>query len=606
MIENPAQLSTNKLVSPALWRRVLVAGVSLLPAYFILLIINRYAYNMPYYDEWLTLVYFFNHPGTPIGQFWALYNEHRAFIPKVAQVILAQITNMNMIVQMIVDVGLVVAALGLLYLIYRKAATASVRYLILLPFSILLFSLIQYPMWVISVAFPTYIVECAFLASLATIVCIRPGWVALFVSAFFAYIGAMSLFPGNLIWLVIFAAMIGLGYRKKRFYIAWIIMAASILIPYAVDYLATLHDPIALNLADFVHFILAMIGSPVSFGETSAAGISVAVPMGIVGVLSVLALGIGISLFVENGLKKVTPWLAISAWVIGIAVFGALGRVVRFGALSGRQYRFMPYGVLFWVSVVALIAIALTEPRRTDRRIAPQFVVLRAVPVVIGILIGIGYLNGTLNATESFDFYNNTFGKGHDCLLTYETASDECLSSINPVPAIIRQEMPGLLARNVAFLPGSQFYLERAYIETPSKAYTQYQSRVIDGVPRRVLFMQPNSTATWLLQLPAAKHIVIQTGVMVDIPQKYEADPSDGALFLVEVNTTDGKSQKLLEKLVMPRKIGQGFEPVSVDVSAYAGKTITLSFGTRAGLDAKATYNYDWALWQPPSLDVET
>lgn len=596
----PAALDA--LLSSAFPKRLLVLALSLLPAYFILLIISRYAYNMPYQDEWTTLVPFYTHPGAPIGQFWQLYNEHRAFIPRVLSLMQAQLTAMNMLVTMVVDVGLAVATLGLLYLIYRKTATSSARYLILLPFSVLLFSLSQYPMWVLSVAFATYLVQFCLVAALAALVCLKPGWRALLLSALFAYVGALTLFPGNLIWLTLVGVIWGLGYRKRRFYMAWIIMAASVLIPYIIDYLAVPRDALALKLPDLLHFVLAMIGSPLAFGEVSSDALSVALPMGVFGLLMVSVLGVSIGLFSVDGHKKAVPWLAACSWVVGIAIFGAFGRVARFGPLTARQYRFMPYSALFWIGVVALIAIALTEPCRHDRHVIWQLILLRLVPVGAAFVIGIGFVNATLNFTESFEFFNGVFAKGHECLLSYESATDDCLTTLFPSPTIVRQQMSALVALNVSFLQGTEFALERAHVQTANAGYTKYETRLIDGTPTKVLFEHPLTAISWTLHLPAAAHISLVTGVLVDIPQKYEDAPSDGVLFEVSASSEDQPTTRLFRKLVLPRKIGQSFEPVTLDLTAYAGKSVTLMLTTRPGLNTYATDNYDWALWQPPSL----
>ena len=45
-----------------------------------------------------------------------------------------------------------------------------------------------------------------------------------------------------------------------------------------------------------------------------------------------------------------------------------------------------------------------------------------------------------------------------------------------------------------------------------------------------------------------------------------------------------------------------GFEPLDVDLSAYARRQVTLTLETTAGQTPDATLSYDWAFWLYPEL----
>ncbi len=584
--------------------RSLIITLGLMPAYLILIMIGRYAINMPYWDEWYTVVYFWIHPDAPFWEYWKLYNGHRSIIPKLYGLLLSTVTHLNLTVFSYLALGIAVITFGLLCSLYCKRSTVSRSYWIAVPFGLLVFSLSQWPFWIIASSMPTALTSLCCVGAIWAITSLKVGWHAVLIAGVLAYIASLTLFTGNMVWLIILPLMWFCGYRKSVHYLTWVIMAASVLIPFAVEYILTTPRGSGFGSVSLIaHFVLAFIGSPLAFGESSPNGLSAAAPIGFIGLIAVPILAAAIFYLVEDGLRKMLPWLALSGWLVINAVFGALGRVAEFGPLLGRAYRYTPYGALYWIAVIALIGIALTEPRRDRLNLHVQQAALNVVPIGVALLIGSGYMNSVLAFTEGFDIFNQVLNKGYECLLTYETASDDCLKNVDPFPDYIRSVMPTLIEKHASFTRGMQFPIEKAQIDTPFKENTGYQTRSLDGNRTRILFQHPPSTLTWTLNLHTATNITFSTGIMVDTPTKFEADPSDGALFIIRVTGADGIPKKVFKRLALPRKPGQDFDPVMVDLTDYAGQTITITLETQFGLDDKATSNYDWAMWSLPELD---
>src|SRR5690349_3419646 len=128
--------------SPALsrWAGGLVVVLSLLPAYRILVLIGKYAVNVPFWDEWLTTVPRYvsdDLTHLALGQFWTLHNEHRMFLPQLVSTGIAELTRLNMIVPLYLNLAIGIAVPVLLYLNYRRHAANRYSALLLLPFSLL-------------------------------------------------------------------------------------------------------------------------------------------------------------------------------------------------------------------------------------------------------------------------------------------------------------------------------------------------------------------------------------------------------------------------------------------------------------------------------------
>lgn len=595
-------------LTPLFLIKSLVIVLGLMPAYLLFLLIGRYGINMPYWDEWYTFAYFYIHPDAPLWEYWKLYNGHRNIIPKVLGVLLSMLTHLNQKSVQFLNLGLAVLTFAGLYLIFCKRSTSRRAFLIVLPFGLLVFSLAQWPFWVVASSFSSWIAILGCVAAIWGISNFGQGWRALFFSAAMAYLASLSLFAGNIVWLIIPPLMWVIGYRKWHYYLAWAAMAASVLIPFTIEYLLESSVSGIGSLSLIAHFVLAFIGSPLAFNESSYTGLSVALPMGLLGLSALPVLALAIIRFVEDGLRKVAPWLALSGWVIVNALFGAFGRVVEFGPLVARAYRYTPYGILFWISIAALIMIALSEPRRNRSPVRwPQttHAALIVFPIGVALLMSFGYTNALLTFIDNFNLFDQAANRGYQCLLTYETASDDCLKDVNPFPDFVRWAMPILIERHASFTLGMQFPVAHAALDTPFGDNTHYETRTLDGTPTYVLFQHPPSTLTWTLKLHAAAHISFSTGVLVDIPAAYSAAPGDGAVFVIRVTGEDGSTHELFKRLVLPRKPGDHFDPVTVDLSAYAGETIRLSLITQNGLDVQATSNYDWAMWLPPSLDYQ-
>lgn len=627
-------------------------AATVIPVYAILWIIRRYSYNFPFGDDWALVIRLYtNDP--PLWEFWHFYNQHRVFIPQVMMFIIARLTEMDFRVYLYIDLAYAFGTVYLLYRIFRHTSGIKMAYVMLPVFSILYISLGSYTNWITSPTFPNWTSTLYCIGGVWVAACWKPGWRSLIMGAGFSYLASLSLFYGNFVWFIVPLGWFLRGYRMQgwRQYVVWSLLAASVLLPYVWEYTVIIIPtlkPVPLVPVDVIHYALTLIGGSIS-GPEPYPGLTSAAAVGIVGIVS-LAVLIILGLMVRNRVTptadtqpvliqpelpmppitservfslfggtlrfsittsnngkrngeirvsrvdNVLPWFLIALHVILIAFSAAVGRVGELGVLAARSERYNPISSLFWISVVALLACLLFERRQ-------WFIRLGAIALLM--FISIGFLHRQFNVVLYATEVDKNISTAHDCLVRYfeELASDKACVVAYGSSGIaidnISNELLDLARVRVGWMVPRQFEVRKAVVDPPDATF--FETRVIDDSPIPLIFAHAPSRIDWTYTVPKGKKITLRTGVMVDIPAVYIAPQSDGVLF--EITALFGsESRSLYRAQVAPRVPGQGFAPVTVDLTPLAGKEIHLVLTTKAGEALDAKLNYDWALWLP--LDV--
>jgi hypothetical protein len=607
--------------------------LSLLPAYLVLKLIRIYGVNVPYWDEWQNSVLPYVRGdllALRFGRFWQLTNEHRNFIPQILGLIIAHLTALNMKALLYFNLLLIILMLAAVYAIFRRTTTAPRPYLILPPFSFLIFSMMYWPRWIDPRPRQVYIAILGLLGAIWIISSGKKDWKTIIIAAALCYLSSLSFFTGNITWIVIAGMMLLLGYKEKRYYIAWGIIALTVYVPYILDFLQS--NAIARRTPppawrELIQATLAVIGSPLAIGMSQlsdTAGIKQATTIGAFGIGIAIILSLVIWFFIEEGRRKVVPWLTLIAWIGTSAVAAAYGRVTRFGVGVARSTRYMIYGTLFWMTIAALLGLIMSEPRRVKMPSQARWL-FSVIPILVGTLMGISYINGHIDFFQNVEwsrFHDNLIA-GRECLRSYQTASDACLERLYPEANLVRSVMPELTELDVSFLKEEQvragtsstrstlesdasaptrLTLNDATVDALDPGATNEQTRTFDGQSYEILFQHAPSAATWTVHLEDEESpIFLETGVMVEEPAVLEADPSDGVLFVVDLEG-DGTTERLFSEVILPGEAEQQFIPVEIDLSAFAGETVELTLSTEPGEDDDATSNYDWSLWLIPEI----
>lgn len=121
----------------------------------------------------------------------------------------------------------------------------------------------------------------------------------------------------------------------------------------------------------------------------------------------------------------------------------------------------------------------------------------------------------------------------------------------------------------------------------------------IGGEKRRGVFCHPTSQITWKVTVPERGRFQVAIGMG---EEAYSA-PGDGARFRIGV-IEGGRYAPLFERHLNPAvwAADRGWQPVDVDLSAYAGRQVDLVLNTHASADGEADPRNDFAIWGSPAI----
>jgi len=149
--------------------------------------------------------------------------------------------------------------------------------------------------------------------------------------------------------------------------------------------------------------------------------------------------------------------------------------------------------------------------------------------------------------------------------------------------------------------------LASAQIKPRNLNYVRNDYFTINGEQRAVLYMHPDSYASYSLTLPSisndrensAKGPILVFDVATD-PESWDL-PGDGVTFNVVIESDKG-TQKIFSKYIDPKHdiAARNWSTHIVDLHDYAGQTITIRFQTKGG--PAGDNDYDWAGWGTPRI----
>ena len=122
----------------------------------------------------------------------------------------------------------------------------------------------------------------------------------------------------------------------------------------------------------------------------------------------------------------------------------------------------------------------------------------------------------------------------------------------------------------------------------------------IDGDRRPTLFVHPPSEVRYDLVPPPGA--TLRTAIALR-PAAWSSDKGDGVRFEIRVEQ-DGRRETLFSRYLDPKHdpADRRWEPVRVDLSAFSGRRITLTFATTGG--PAGDIDYDWAGFGDPTLEA--
>lgn len=408
----------------------------LTPPVAILLMIRHFAVNVPIWDDWeipslLAKLYAGN---LTLADLWAQHNEHRMVFPRLIILVLAYLTNYNLVAQMYAGFALRLLSLLLITRLLDLTlpqSRAALRPSLTILASFLLFSAVEHENWTWGfTAIPWNLTVLCVIITAWGLARWPAQWTGILVALVSTFIGTFSLAGGIILWGVGLLGIIAYNWicRKKIQWlqvIFWITAAIVIIAAYLTNYYKPHPVEFVLtNLVDVIIFILAYLGAP--FSQASGYQSSA-----VLGFLGVVGLGVAIYRIARDspGAKgHIVPWLMLTLFALPNAAITAIGRA-GYGPELALGTRYVSVSILFWLSVLAVILIGFWQDLQ-DSHTPVRFGNIIMTAVVIALLPG--YITSYIQGLSILKQKSQGLTTALDYLYDYEIVPDEIFQRMYP------------------------------------------------------------------------------------------------------------------------------------------------------------------------------
>jgi hypothetical protein len=314
-----------------------------------------------------------------------------------------------------------------------------------------------------------------------------------------AALAATSFASGNITLIVGGLGLLFTPYRRWRYLLAWAIVSALLLGSYIWDRLLISDDPISLTrqqgFGSWLQFILSSFGSPLT--PLSDSAVLVSFVLGLVGIVTVTSLLVWLWRSGQLTTMRITFWIFLLAWLLLNSAQIGVARVNDDGS-NALRVRYLIYGSLFWVSIVALGA-PLIERSRYRRGRAVAFGGLVAI-----LCLHVAASGSVLLSGESEDFSAEK-REGLACLQAYDFRSP-CLYGLENIIPRLQMAIPYVYQYQPTFLNTAdespnlryQFYLppprHALYRSIPGENLGRTTLRAYSGMPMEWVYPMPPSS----------------------------------------------------------------------------------------------------------------
>lgn len=139
---------------------------------------------------------------------------------------------------------------------------------------------------------------------------------------------------------------------------------------------------------------------------------------------------------------------------------------------------------------------------------------------------------------------------------------------------------------------------DSATVRRPSPEVFAVQSVTLGNFSRPSIVVQQPSRIAWDVMIPDNAWVEAELALQ----EEAWTIPGDGVMFRVGISL-DGRYDELVARVVNPHHVAEdrGWVRVSVDLSPYAGRSVSLVFNTASGLEGDHRAG-DLAVWGAPRL----
>jgi hypothetical protein len=366
----------------------------LLPFAVLALMVNRYAVDVPDWDQW-DLVPFLekSFEGTLTGpDLWTQHNEHRIFFPRVIMISLARLSRWNIGYELAASLALAVGIFLLLAASMKTTFRSHLASVPLWPFvilSLMVFSLNGVENWLWGWNIQIVLNVLSGIGMILLLTSRRPGWRKIIAAGMLGLIGLYS-YASGLVYFPLGLLLLFLGTpiplrQKVRFSLFWVPFSAAAYFSYFYKYVLPSHHPswtiILKSPLAFLRYVLTYLGAPLLSSDTNP---RIAFFAGLAGAIILAVVWTMVLISRKSGLRHLSPYLAFSLYAIGTAVLTGLGRA-GFGDRQAMSPRYVAFSSLLWISLLVLIIILLGEVKESPPARPARFLLVIILALFTGI-----------------------------------------------------------------------------------------------------------------------------------------------------------------------------------------------------------------------------
>ncbi len=331
--------------------------LSLLPIFLVYVYIDTYSINAPVNDQWLDSldIAVATQDGTlTLDDITRVYYGHRAVFTNGFTAFLAYTTNWQVGLELALSFGLAIGRLMLAVLIFR-AVCPQMTYMVLLPFSLLIFSMLHYLIWLSGIYSVWHFVSFFSLAAVLVLTQFGVGWHTLSLAAVFAVCASFSQGSGIVTFPILALTLWMFGYRHWKYYGFWLGVAALTLFVYFYNSEIgvggeTSETSATINLRDpfkLIEFVLAFLGNPFTYNLNTETPTYIG--------------GIGVGLLILNmvylwrtqkNLKRIAPFMTMAGYASSIAVIVYMTRYREDRFIYTIEQRYALVSTTLWLAVI--------------------------------------------------------------------------------------------------------------------------------------------------------------------------------------------------------------------------------------------------------------
>ena len=450
----PAVDSVDAVHGARRWLRLAPLIATIAPPALIAWTVWQSALNVPFLDDWQLVPLLEKAQARTLGfgDFWAQHNEHRPVLAKMVLLALARVTAWDVRWEMAASVVVALMTLGVLGMLIVRTThgtTAELPSWLLFGASLLTFSLVEWQNWLWGWQLQVFMnaLAAAFTVWVLERFGSRGAGPALALAS--ATLGALSFASGLLLFVIV---PLGLALdadqdQRRRWGLVGLTALAGAGI--TVAYLVGLEHPpqhpsvfVALSQPlGFVEFVLAYLGAPLGIGmylftrETSIV-VLVNAMIGAIGLAGLIVGAAWLHARSPASPRALRPWLLLALYGVGSGMMTAVGRLGD-GLNQALGSRYTTISALFWVSVLVVVALAMTHALRDGTR-GLQRAAIGAVAVVGTLIIGVGYQTSSVFSARLVAAFHHGVQLGGECLQFHPIAPDPCLKLLNPEIEVLR------------------------------------------------------------------------------------------------------------------------------------------------------------------------